>query len=289
MSWKKETIKSPLLKSNAGDPDERMHYALSLRAFKSILAYAKDRSSVKGSIQHAKKLVDYLLKGSELLCTEIFCQLCKQSTANPSSESNECVWQLLLICISAASPGETFLPYLLAHCVNNLATSNYIGIVAEKIMHQTIRVCRLLPRREPFSDFEIEVTRRLEESTMRVYFVDGKYSLYSVDSLTTVKELEEKLVASLRIQSTSPFALFEISDVDDGVQEERVLGPQERVLEIMSMWSRFYWQLRVEDGKKGMTTYTIYGINIFYSHNLISFFDEKGKQPFQENTNFYSK
>jgi len=251
MSWKSQTIKSPLLKSTGNGAEAALHNSKSTSAFRSILSYSKDRSSIKSGIQHASKLVEFLLLGSELLRTEIYCQLCKQSTKNPSLKSCELVWQLLLICSAAAPPGEIFLPYLIAHCVSNLHTSEEIGVLAEGVIRQTIRCCKLQLRREPFTDMEIACTRRMEEISLRFYYCDGKYSIVGIDSLTTVAEVEAKIVALLNIQNPAPFALFETLEMDDDEEEDRFLEKNERIMEIQSMWNKFYWISREKEGKQG--------------------------------------
>lgn len=254
MSWKSQTIKSPLLKSTSKNSETSLHNAKSTIAFRSILSYGKDRTSIKGSVQHASKLVGFLLLGSELIRTEIYCQLCKQTTRNPSLQSSELVWQLMLICISAAPPGEIFLPYLIAHCVNNLHTSDEIGLLAQKVIRQTIRCCKLQLRREPFTDMEIVCARRMEKISMRFYYCDGKYSIIGIDSLTTVAEVEDQISAMLNIKYPAPFALFEILEMDEDEEEERFLDKSERVMEVLSLWGKFYWLSREKEGKKGIST-----------------------------------
>jgi len=102
---------------------------------------------------------------------------------------------------------------------------------------------------------EIELARQRTDITLRVFFVDGKYSLFAVDSLTTVEELQLMIAQKLKIKNSLPFSLFEVASVDD-FEEERVLAKNERVMEILSMWTRFYWQARETEGKHGDTCVT---------------------------------
>ena len=227
-----------------------------------------DRKTKRTKIDIFLKLSAMLLKGNDKLTTEIFCQVIKQTTENPNTESNELGWQLLLLCVNFAVPTEDLRPYLLTHCIKNMGTSEAIGRYAVKTMQMCIRAFRLPPRTEKVTKVEVMCAQAMEQVGIRVYFVDGKYTVINVDSLTTIGELECKLAQMLGIKDARAFALFEVSedtmvqksserdrDTEEGIgpkadTEERVLDEGDRIMSIFSMWNRFFWQARNLEGKK---------------------------------------
>lgn len=44
---------------------------------------------------------------------------------------------------------------------------------------------------------------------------------------------------------------IEVGAVEEVEKEERVLGKNERIMSVFSMWNRFFWQARSLEGKKG--------------------------------------
>lgn len=69
---------------------------------------------------------------------------------------------------------------------------------------------------------------------VRIFFLDGKYCNMRADSWTTAQELEVDIAKLLRIENSRPFSLFEVSTGE----EERVLDPDERILDLVSFWQR---------------------------------------------------
>ena len=228
----------------------------SVKAFQTILNYTEEKNTFQSYNEHALKLTKYLAKDSELLRTEIFCQLCKQTTANPDPESNLLGWELLALCVSFAAPGPNMQPYLMSHCINNLHTSEKVKIYAEKVMAQAARSFKLKPRSMQLTIAEVEATKILRNLTIRIYFVDGKYALLPVDILTTVSELETAIANKLGLKYPKPFSLFELSLMENDVEEERVLEKNERILEITAIWNMLYTKAREVEGKYGIFDYS---------------------------------
>ena len=96
------------------------------------------------------------------------------------------------------------------------------------------KITRLGPRRELPTKIELEALKRGGSVNVRIFFLDGKYCNMRADSWTTSKELEEDLATLLSLGNSKPFSLFESSTGE----EERVLDPDERILDLVSFWQR---------------------------------------------------
>ena len=102
LSWKGDTISTSLLKL-----PNRNDVKPALECFRAILSFMGDRPSSKPPIDHVVKVLSLLSRASDDLKTEIFCQICKQTTNNPSLESETRGWNLLMILTSANSVSES--------------------------------------------------------------------------------------------------------------------------------------------------------------------------------------
>ena len=115
--------------------------ALVLSCLVLSLAACAASSSPPGSDMGDKKYDNPSLLAAELLrhCmeppnlelrTEVFCQLIKQVTANPSTESAQRGWELIVLCLSTFPPSSDFENYLemyLRSCGN--PPSKYVNLM----------------------------------------------------------------------------------------------------------------------------------------------------------------
>jgi len=124
------------------------------------------------------------------------------------------------------------------------------------------KICRLGPRRELPTKIELEAMKRGGTVCVRVFFLDDKYCILRADSWTTARETEDTLAKILNIANDKPFSLFEVSTGE----EERVLDPDERILDLVSFWQR----TELEDIAKVGKSATIeefkfqYKVGLFY-------------------------
>ncbi len=82
---------------------------------------------------------------------------------------------------------------------------------------------------------EIEALKRGGSLSVKVYFCDKKFLFCRADSWTTFKDLHEMVSSALYLleESESCFCFYEVSESDN---VERVPGPDERVLDMVSRW-----------------------------------------------------
>ena len=168
MSWKKDNIKSPLLHH-----EDKTMAKLAIRIFKRINKYISvSTSSSKQSSSDLDVTLDniqkeelvYFILSSVLnvnprnpqIQDEVYCQLCKQTTNNPSSESTTLGWELFMLCLSVFPPSDTFKNYLMDYFATTMLDTNVKRmnkkahkyakmclVNCPKIIHYGIGSCRL--------------------------------------------------------------------------------------------------------------------------------------------------
>jgi hypothetical protein len=101
-----------------------------------------DRSSNKGLMDHALKVLNHMMLAPEELRDELFCQLCKQTNLNPDPSSTEKGWQLIMMALAIFPPSSDLMPHLMAYCAANLRNENpNVAIFAEICLHRLGRDC----------------------------------------------------------------------------------------------------------------------------------------------------
>lgn len=222
--------------------------AEAVQSFRNITGYMGDRNTTKGGIEHALKLLNNMLLAPNDLRDEVYCQLVKQTTGNPDADSNLRGWELFAVLAGCFPPGDELKPFVMAHCAGEHGRTHAdrrIHEYAVYVIHKVEKVSRLGPRREIPTPVEIEAGRRLLPLNVRVAFLDDRYIALPVDSWTTAQELEAKCARMLGIQDGTPFAIFEVSTEE----EERVLEPEERILDLVAYWTRLENDARAKKGK----------------------------------------
>ena len=111
----------------------------------------------------------------------------------------------------------------------------------------------------------------IQEVAVKVYYTDNRFSFFNVDSLTTVAELEEAIAKKLGLTDSRPFGLFDASQRTATEFEECFLEKSQRVLDIVSVWNRIYWEGREAEGKKAVgisKNYFLYKVKFYYEIDL---------------------
>ena len=98
--------------------------------------------------------------------------------------------------------------------------------------------------------------------TIRVNFLDKKYIMVQTDSWMTADEFNKLVATKLGIADATPYAIFEVSSDD----EERVLDPEERLLDLVSYWQRLAVEERKGKGKgaKIQEFQFVYKVRLFF-------------------------
>jgi len=238
--WKNDLIKTSLLQL---PPDLASE---ALQTFRNVTGYMGDRGSSKEPLGHVTKVLASLMLAPEQLRDEVYCQICKQVNRNPDAVSCVRGWQLMVIMLSSFPPSTRLKASLTAFCAGKLDDDDvFVAKYAKYALRRIPRIFDLGPRREIPTQVELEALKRCGKVTVRVNFLDRKYIMLQTDSWMTADEFNKLVADKLGIMDETPYALFEVSSED----EERVLEPDERLLDLVSYWQRLAVEERKGKGK----------------------------------------
>ncbi|KAK9510703.1 hypothetical protein O3M35_005438 [Rhynocoris fuscipes] len=189
---------------------------------------------------------------------EIYCQLCKQLSKNPSQVSIMYGWVLMTLCASCFAPSPKLAPTLIHFMAEN-------GNKLDCIM----RLQRTLlngPRNDPPTAFELNALKSLKPITLKIYLADDSAVSMNADAATTAYEVCTKVAENINLSETFGFSLFismfgkTISlesggcHVMDGISQCETLAKERGLLESEAEWTLWYrkemfspWQTLVSD------------------------------------------
>ena len=110
LSWTGDAISRPMLALARDKQGKKM----AIELFKLVQIYMGDRKARQGMSLNSVA-IDIITLGvmQPALRDELYVQLCRQTTENPSRESMIRGWELMAICLAFLSPSPTFQPALL--------------------------------------------------------------------------------------------------------------------------------------------------------------------------------
>lgn len=133
---------------------------------------------------------------------EIYCQICKQLTNNPTKTSHARGWILMSLCVGCFAPSERFVNYLRAFIREG--PPGYAPYCEGRL----IRTFRNGSRTQPPSWLELQATKNKETIQLMVTFMDGSRRSVQADSATTAEEICQQLAENMNLKDTYGFSLF---------------------------------------------------------------------------------
>ncbi|XP_068600827.1 unconventional myosin-VIIa-like [Brachionichthys hirsutus] len=133
---------------------------------------------------------------------EIYCQICKQLTQNPSKSSHARGWILLSLCVGCFAPSEKFLKHLRTFLNNGPPA--YAPYCEERLRRTFVNRTRT----QPPSWLELQATKSKKPIMLPVTFMDGTTKTLLADSATTASELCSALADKIELQDRFGFSLY---------------------------------------------------------------------------------
>ncbi|RUS81722.1 hypothetical protein EGW08_010529, partial [Elysia chlorotica] len=133
---------------------------------------------------------------------ELYCQLCKQLTSNPSRNSSVRGWVLMALFAGSFTPSERFAPSLTTFLRDGPPE------FSEKVDKLLRRTCSSGTRGYPASWLEFQAAKNGKPLLVPVTFMNGHRLLCEVDSASTVCEVIQNISDRLEIKDSAGFSLY---------------------------------------------------------------------------------
>ncbi|XP_052216841.1 myosin-VIIa-like isoform X3 [Dreissena polymorpha] len=133
---------------------------------------------------------------------EIYCQVCKQLTNNPSRNSSIRGWVMLYIFAGSFLPSERFAPVLLAMLRDGPTEQ------AQRVERHLRRAFRTGTRGQPPSWLEFQAAKNAKPVLLPVILMNSARLLVEADSATTVGELCAQISHVIGLEDRSGFSIY---------------------------------------------------------------------------------
>lgn len=177
---------------------------------------------------------------------EIYCQICKQLTNNPSKVSHARGWILLSLCVGCFPPSERFVNFLRAFIRDG--PPGYAPYCEGRLN----RTFRNGARTQPPSWLELQATKNKDPINLKITFMDKSFKIIEVDSASTSEEVCIKIALNLNLRDLFGFSLFITlydkvmslgSDADhimDAISQCEQYAKEQGTQERAASWSLFF-------------------------------------------------
>lgn len=133
---------------------------------------------------------------------EIFCQLCKQLSNNPSKASHARGWILMSLCVGCFPPSERFVKYLRAFLRSG--PPGYAPYCEGRL----VRTFKNGPRTQPPSWLELQATKSKKPVLLTVTLMDETMKTVQSDSASNAEEICQQIAENIGLRDVFGFSLY---------------------------------------------------------------------------------
>ncbi|XP_053210352.1 myosin-I heavy chain-like isoform X2 [Panonychus citri] len=210
------------------DPENAI---LACTLFKEIHKYLSQDLKSESEIKLIQSIVVKGIEREELR-DEIFVQLVRQSTNNPSREETLKAWVLLGLTSAAFQPGKIFSKYFYSFLRKYLRKDAAISCYAQFCLdnlHPKNSV--QTSRRMPPSSLEINAVKSLSSLVCRFHFLDGRVKAIDLHPCYTAADAMMHLAGKIGLKNLDGWAIYEQTP-----EYEKVIRSFDYIADILSQW-----------------------------------------------------
>jgi myosin-7 len=167
----------------------------------SIQNYQSWLSTRSSTLEKLHFIIGHGILRAELR-DEIYCQICKQLTNNPSDNSYARGWILLSLCLGCFAPTPMFEKYLKAFIRDG---PDLYAPYCEERLRRTISNGT---RKQPPSWIELQAVKVKSTINAQVHLMDGSQENLNLDSASTSEEICVQISKSINLKDLLGFSLF---------------------------------------------------------------------------------
>ncbi|XP_015788511.1 myosin-VIIa-like isoform X2 [Tetranychus urticae] len=210
------------------DPENAI---LACTLFKELHKYLSQDLKSESEVRLIQSIVVKGIEREELR-DEIFVQLIRQSTNNPSREETLKAWVLLGLTSAAFQPGKVFTKYLQSFLRKNLRKDAAISCYAQFCLDNLHPKSSVqTSRRMPPSSLEINAVKSLSSLVCRFHFLDGRVKAIDIHPCYTASDAMMHLAGKIGLKNLDGWAIYEQTP-----DYEKVIRSFDYIADILSQW-----------------------------------------------------
>jgi len=202
---------------------------LACNIFKELNKYAKGDHKGDSEVSVIQQIIQLGIERDELR-DEIFVQIMRQITKNPSGDQVERLWLLMCLIVVAFNPSKALFKYFVSFLQGSVETEGRVLQYVQWCLDNSTRN-QVETRRLPPSSVEIAAMKRLGTIVCRFFFLDGRTKAIDVHPCDTAQNSVAKLAEKIGLQSIEGWALYE-----SGPTREAHIPGHHYLYDVISSW-----------------------------------------------------